>query len=164
MTATQFTSYDMRLRLLKPDADFTGVLTLIRDAFAYMDGIVDPPSSMHSLSVTDSMTFADQGEVWVIESSAEVIACMVLTPRNDALYLGKLAVHEDFRGLGLARRMVEAAEASARRCAMKYLELQTRVELSRNQNIFIAMGFAEAGRARHSGYNRDTSITYRKAV
>jgi hypothetical protein len=42
------------------------------------------------------------------------------------------------------------------------LELQTRVELEENHAAFRAMGFAEAGRTAHPGYDRPTSITFRK--
>ena len=44
------------------------------------------------------------------------------------------------------------------------LGLQTRVELVENQTAFRAMGFQEVGRTAHPGYDRPTSITYRRAV
>lgn len=152
------------IRRMRPDDDLGWVLALIRAAFAYMDGVIDPPSSMHRLIPADLAHSAAVGEVWVIERGGRPIACMVLTDKADALYLGKLAVEESHRGKGLARRMVDLAAARARERGKPYVELQTRIELTGNQRTFEALGFIEAGRTRHAGYNRDTSITYRKAV
>jgi hypothetical protein len=38
------------------------------------------------------------------------------------------------------------------------------VELVENHAAFQALGFAETGRTAHSGFDRPTSITYRKSV
>ena len=92
------------------------------------------------------------------------VACMFLTPKPGALYVGKLAVAASHRGQGLARRMLDRAEARARDLGLPALELQTRVELVENQAAFLAMGFVEVGRTAHKGYDRPTSITYRRAV
>ncbi len=135
------------------------VLALIRAEFAYMDGIIDPPSSMHRLTLTD---LAAGGEVWVI--GAPVVACVVLTVKGDALYVGKLAVAAGSRGKGYARAMIAVAETRARALGRGSLELQVRVELEGNQRAFGAMGFAETGRTAHAGYDRPTSITMRRAV
>ena len=69
-----------------------------------------------------------------------------------------------FRGQGLARRLIDVAEARAREMGLPALELQSRVELVENQEAFQAMGFQEVGRTAHPGYDRPTSITYRRAV
>ena len=55
-------------------------------------------------------------------------------------------------------------EVSASDLGLPVLELQTRVELVENQAAFLAMGFVEVGRTAHKGYDRPTSITYRRAV
>ena len=91
-------------------------------------------------------------------------ATIFSTPKPGALYVGKLAVAASHRGQGLARRMLDRAEARARDLGLPALELQTRVELVENQAAFLAMGFVEVGRTAHKGYDRPTSITYRRAV
>ncbi|WP_233557069.1 GNAT family N-acetyltransferase [Gemmobacter lutimaris] len=138
------------------------VLALIRAAFAYMDGRIDPPSSMHRLTEADLSTEAGAGEVWVIGTPP--MACMVLTPKADALYVGKLATAEPERGRGLARRLMVRAEARARALGLPALELQSRVELVENHAAFTAMGFMQTGATAHAGYDRPTSLTFRKPV
>lgn len=149
----------MTPRLVMSESDLAAVLRLIQAEFAFMDGRIDPPSSMHRLTTED---LAAAAEVWAIGRPA--IACMVLTPREDALYLGKLAVARDQRGRGLARRLADHACARARALGLPALELQTRVELVENQATFRALGFAETGRTAHPGFDRPTSITFRKSV
>jgi ribosomal protein S18 acetylase RimI-like enzyme len=146
-------------RLIAPDDPaLAQVLTLIRDSFAYMDGVIDPPSSMHRLTLADL-----QGpEVWAM--GAPPVACVVLTPKPDCLYLGKLAVAKDQRGQGHARRLVGHALNRARDLGLPAVELQVRVELTGNQAAFAAMGFVETARTAHAGHDRPTSITYRRAV
>lgn len=138
------------------------MLALIRSAFAFMEGRIDPPSSMHRLGPVEIDRQAVEGEIWVF--GAPVAACVFLTPKPGRLYLGKLAVAADRRGAGLARRLVALAEDRARALDLPELELQTRVELVENQATFRAMGFAESARTAHAGHDRPTSITYRRPV
>ena len=113
---------------ISPDSpQLREVLDLIRQCFAYMDGRVDPPSSMHHLTLEALSKQAVAGEVWAI--GAPVVASVVLTPRLDVLYLGKLAVLEDLRGRGLARTLLELALVRARSMGLNAVELQTRIEL-----------------------------------
>lgn len=144
--------------------DWPALLRLIQTEFAFMDGRIDPPSSMHRLTADDIARQAAEGEVWVIEDGGVPVACVFLTAKPPALYLGKLAVARAWRGKGLARRLVETAEGRARALGRPALELQSRVELAENHATFIAMGFAEAGATAHEGYDRPTSLTFRKML
>ncbi len=141
------------------------ILALLREAFAFMEGRIDPPSSLRDLTPEVLTAQARIGEIWVIEGAdGGIAACIVLTPKPDALHLGKLAVSAAHRGQGLARRLIDHAESRARAHLLPALELQTRIELVENQAAFQAMGFTEAARTAHPGYDLPTSITYRRAV
>lgn len=136
------------------------VLRLIRESFSYMDGRIDPPSSMHRLNEAAIEAQIASGEVWVVGREA----CVFLTPRKRALYLGKLAVSEAARGQGLARRLIEIAEIRARDMGLAALELQARIELVENHAAFRAMGFERIGETAHAGYGRPTSLTFTKQL
>ena len=145
--------------------DWGSVLRLIQSEFACMAGRINPPSSILRLSkaaLADLAAMAQQGEVWILGHPP--IACMVLTPRKDALYVGKLAVATDQRGRGLARVLMAVAEGRASSRGLTVLELEARVELLENQAAFVAMGFVEVGRKAHAGFDQATSITYRRKV
>lgn len=151
----------MTPRLAEDPALWPPILALLRQAFAYMDGRIDPPSSLRDLTPEALTRQARVGEIWIIGAP---VACVFLTPKPGALYVGKLAVAESHRGQGLARRLIDRAETRAREMGLPALELQTRVELVENQATFVAMGFREVGRTAHEGFARPTSITYRRAV
>lgn len=126
-----------------------------------MEDRIDPPSSLRGLTPEALTRQTEVGEIWIIGAP---VACVFLTPRPGALYIGKLAVAASHRGQGLARRLIDQAEMRAQVMRLPALELQTRVELVENQATFRAMGFQEVGRTAHQGFDRPTSITYRRAV
>lgn len=144
------------------DPALVQVLDLIRTAFAYMDGRIDPPSSMHRLSLAEVQRQCVEGEVWSL--GAPVAACMFLTPKPGRLYLGKLAVAQAMRGRGLAAQLVGIASERAAALGFDTLELQTRVELVENHVAFARLGFVKTGESSHDGYDRVTTITMQKPV
>ncbi len=130
------------------------------EAFAYMDGRVDPPSSIHRLGLADLV--AGPGEVWTLGTPP--IACVVLTPKSEALYISKLSVSSGHRRRGLAKRLIDVADDRALQLQLGWLELETRIELTENHRTFEAMGFFAAVQTSHPGYDRVTSITFRRPV
>ena len=91
-----------------------------------------------------------------------VKACVVATALPHALYLGKMAVHPDLRGAGLARDMVQACEELALQNGLDRLELQVRIELVENQLTFEKLGFHQTEFNSHPGFDRITEITMQK--
>ncbi|MDP2087740.1 MAG: GNAT family N-acetyltransferase [Gemmobacter sp.] len=148
--------------LARAPCDWSAILRLIQTEFAYMDGVIDPPSSMHRLGVEDIARQASEGEVWVI--GAPPVACAFFTVKDDALYVGKLAVDAAHRGQGHARALLDMADRRAAAQGLRWLELQTRIELGANHAAFRRLGFHETGRTAHPGYARPTSVTMRRAV
>jgi len=137
------------------DPALQDVLALIRTCFAEHDGVVDPPSSMHRMTLETLQNEARQGEVWSTD-----LACMILTPQPATLYLGKLAVAPQARRKGLARGMIRHAITRAQALDLPCLTLQSRVELRANHALFGSMGFVETDRTAHPGYDRPTSLTF----
>jgi ribosomal protein S18 acetylase RimI-like enzyme len=142
--------------------DWPTILALIQTEFAFMEQRIDPPSSMLALTAAAVAEQAQSGEVWAIGHPP--VACVFLTPKPGALYIGKLAVAANHRGQGLGRQLITLAEGRARALYRPSLELQTRVELTENHATFRALGFTETARTAHPGYDRPTSITFRRPV
>lgn len=144
------------IRHTATDPALLDVLKLIQRSFAYMDGRIDPPSSMHRLTHADLARQTQTGEVWSIGQPPH--ACMVLSPKPHALYVGKVAIGETHRGQGLARALIDIAKARATDLGLPRLELQSRVELTEVHKRFSALGFLQTGTTTHDGYDQPTSI------
>mgnify|MGYP000147080545 CR=1 FL=1 len=149
-------------RLLADDPCLPEVLQLIRRSFAYMEGRIDPPSSMHRLTVAALQEQCRAGEIWAIGTPP--LACIFLTPKEDCLHLGKLAVDRPQRRSGLARRLIELASGRARALDLPVLQLETRIELVENHAAFARMGFVRTAEKAHDGFERPTSITMQRTV
>ena len=142
------------------DPAIPAILALIRDSFAYMDGRIDPPSSVHALTENDIAQHCETAEVWAIDTPPR--ACIFLKRRGDALYLGKLAVAAEARNLGYARRLVDLAQWRAIDAGLDTLELDVRIELAQNHATFARLGFETIARGAHPGFDRPTFLTMRK--
>ena len=144
------------------DTDWGAVLGLIREAFASMAGRIDPPSSMHDLTEAAVAAQAQSGEVWLIGTAPA--ACIFLSARPPALYIGKRAVAAALRRRGLAQALMAVADARARASGLPVLQLQTRIELVENHATFRAMGFHQTAATAHPGFDHPTSLTFERRV
>jgi GNAT superfamily N-acetyltransferase len=144
--------------------DFAGwedVRALILDAFAFMEGRVDPPSSALRLTARSMAEDAAKGALLLAELESALAGCVFVRPKGDALYVGKLAVRPALQGQGVGKALVAAARAEARARGLQVLELQTRIELRENHAAFARMGFVKIAETTHPGYVRPTSVTMR---
>jgi ribosomal protein S18 acetylase RimI-like enzyme len=144
--------------------DFGPAIAVLRAAFASMDGVIDPPSSLTRQTDADLRAEGLRNEFWVMEDLGRPIATMMLTPGAGHLYLGKLATDASFRRQGLARQLVRHALARARALGLSEVRLQVRVELADNHATYLALGFVEVERTAHAGYDHPTSVTYSRGV
>ena len=150
---------------LPPDfAQWDELLALITRAFAYMDGVIDPPSSAHLLTPETLSEKARRETAFLATENGRIVGCAFAQERKHDFYVGKLAVDPEFQGRGLGGRLMQAVEELARRRGRKAIELQTRIELAGNHAAFARLGFRETGRTAHDGYDRPTSITLRKEL
>ncbi|SFN80131.1 Acetyltransferase (GNAT) family protein [Mesorhizobium sp. NFR06] len=150
---------------LPPDfARWDDLLVLIRRAFAYMDGIIDPPSSAHLLTTDGLGEKAKRETGFLAVENGRIVGCVFALERMRDVYVGKLAVEPRLQGQGIGARLMRAVEDLARECGKEAIELQTRIELTANHAAFARLGFRETGRTAHEGYDKPTSITMRKVL
>ncbi|TIO51575.1 MAG: GNAT family N-acetyltransferase [Mesorhizobium sp.] len=150
---------------LPPDfAEWDELLALIRRAFAYMDGVIDPPSSAHRLTPEGLSHKARQETAFLAVENGRIVGCVFALERAKDFYVGKLAVDPSLQGRGIGGRLMRAVEDFAGRRGKNAIELQTRIELTENHTAFARLGFRETERTAHVGYDRPTSITMRKVL
>lgn len=144
--------------------DWAALLALLRVNFAYMDGRIDPPSSLHRLTLPDLSAFSESDEIWVIECNNTPIACVFLTKKQESLYLGRLCVDRGWRVKSLAHQLVDLAADRAAALGYNSLTLDVRIELGENQAAFKAMGFKKTAELSHQGFDKVTYYAFSKAV
>lgn len=144
--------------------DWAELHQLLMDCFAYMEGRIDPPSSLLKLTPELLREKSASETLLIVSEGLDLIGCAFFQSRHDALYIGKVAVHRKHRRNGITRQIFELAADIARQHGKQYLELQTRVELHENHQTFARLGFTKSGDSTHAGFQRPTSITMQKAI
>jgi GNAT superfamily N-acetyltransferase len=133
-------------------ADRAAVEAIVEAAYSpYIARMGKPPGPM----LDDYVALIAQGAVSVLEDSAgEIAAIIVLLPKPDHLLLDNIAVSPNRQGQGFGRRLIEFAEAEARRFGHRELRLYTHEKMTENIALYTRIGFVEIGRGHEAGYDR----------
>ena len=106
----------MDIETIGPDfSNWDALLALIHGAFAYMDGVVDPPASGLRLTVDELSAKARTETGLIAVEGGRIVGCAFLAEKDDHVYLGKLAVCGGYQRRGIGQALVRHAEALARR-------------------------------------------------
>ncbi|WP_342774003.1 GNAT family N-acetyltransferase [Muriicola soli] len=94
-------------------------------------------------------------ELYVKETEGDIVGCICVTPVMDEeyfsvkwltpnglnLYVHRLAVHPDYQGKGMARSLMDKAEAIARAANYTSVRLDTFSKNQRNQRFYESRGY-----------------------
>jgi predicted N-acetyltransferase YhbS len=144
--------------------DAAAVAALIRIAFAAQSVATDPPPSAIRVTEADIAAHLRTGSGAVAEVNGELAGSALWVEQEGGLYLGRLAVAQAWRGRGIAKALVSAAEAAARGMHLPRLYLNTRLPLIDNRRLFASCGFVETARHAHPGYAEATFVTMEKRL
>lgn len=145
-------------------ADAAEVAALIRRAFAVQPVATDPPSSALRETGATIASAIERGGGAGIEASGRLAGAVLWHEQEGGLYLGRLSVEPAWRGRGLARRLVAAAEAEAVRRGLPRVYLKARLVLHDNRRLFAACGYAEGILETHAGYAAPTTVIMTKIL
>ena len=145
-------------------SDWHELHTLLTECFAFMEGRIDPPSSLTQMSPEIFREKAADETMIIVRSKGVLIACGFLKEVESSVYLGKLAVKPPFQRQGILKEIMTMAEAFARQKNKFSLDLETRIELIENHKTFCALGFVKTSEGRHDGYDCTTFITMSKSL
>jgi ribosomal protein S18 acetylase RimI-like enzyme len=145
-------------------SDWDALHALLRASYAFMEGRIDPPSSIRRMDAHALQTKAREEVLILAHDGDRLVGCAFARLRDDCVYVGKVAVDAAMRRRGVAAKLIAEAEAIARAHGRPFVEIEARVELTENHATFAALGFVKVGESAHAGFDRPTSITMRKAV
>lgn len=146
--------------------DAAGIAALVRAAFTGLD-LDPPPSALRETAESVAAHLAAGGGMVAERGGTRdgtLAGSMLWVERDGGLYLHRLAVHPSHRRHGIARRLVEAAEAEARRRSLPRLHLAVRLALPGNRKLFAACGFTETALHSHEGYPHPTWVEAEKLL
>ena len=153
--------------VLRPAAadDAPAIAATIAAAFAQYRGKLVPESgAFGETEASIAVELAEGATAIIAERNGQMLGCVMMKVMDGDLYFGRLSVVPKARGLGLARRLVEAVEADARARGLAGVRLGVRVVLTDNQRLFRSLGYVETGREAHPGFAHPTSINMRKSL
>ncbi|QSF52941.1 GNAT family N-acetyltransferase [Brevundimonas fontaquae] len=86
--------------------------------------------------------FLDKGgRIFIAQSNGQAVGCCAMVPTGDAVEICKMTVTPAARGLGLARRLLDACEAAAREAGAARLYLETNSALKPAIALYDSAGF-----------------------
>ncbi|WP_404414927.1 GNAT family N-acetyltransferase [Brevundimonas vesicularis] len=86
--------------------------------------------------------FLDKGgRIFIAEKDGEAVGCCAMVPTDDGVEVCKMTVTPAARGLGLARRLLDACEAAARETGAARLYLETNSALQPAIALYEGAGF-----------------------
>jgi GNAT superfamily N-acetyltransferase len=151
------------LRQAKDD-DIPTLVTLVHDAFEEYRGRLDPPSGAHADTTTTIGQRLHKGGAALALVNQQFAGCVFYEPRNDFIYLGRLAVLPAYRRFSVGRELVSWVEKQARTLGFTRVHLAVRVALSGNRAFFERLGYRMLDYGTHAGYAQPTFVNMEKEI
>ncbi len=114
------------------------------------------------VSATDVSAHLQTGGGAVVAADGRLVGSALWRETDGGLYLSRVAVAPFWRGRGIARVLISAAEVAARRMNLPRVHLSTRLVLTANRRLFAACGFVETVQHAHPGYAEPTFVDMEK--
>jgi ribosomal protein S18 acetylase RimI-like enzyme len=138
--------------------DATAITVCVTAAYRpYIARIGKPPGPM----LDDYNEVIQQHRVLVLSEGTKLVGVLVLIKQNHSLLVDNIAVHPDYQGRGLGRRLMALAEEEARRLGFIAVTLYTNEQMTENIDLYKKLGYTETARVTEQGYHR---VYMRKAL
>jgi ribosomal protein S18 acetylase RimI-like enzyme len=102
-----------------------------------------------------------QHHVLVLTEGANIIGLLVLIRQLQGLLVDNVAVHPDYQGKGLGRKLMALAEEEAQHLGLTTVMLYTNERMTENIELYKRLGYTETERKTEQGYER---VYMRKSV
>ena len=99
--------------------------------------------------------------VYMIAMGDACAGLIVMFPLEASLFVENVAVHPDYQGLGLGRRLMEFAACEAERLGLAEIRLYTNARMTENLEFYPRLGFEQTERCSENGYDR---VYFRKRI
>ena len=100
------------------------------------------PKDLMALDDPQGAFLGKGGRIFIAEQGGRAVGCCAILPIENGAEVCKMTVTPAARGQGLARRLLEACEAAARRMGVGRLYLETNSGLTAAVSLYERFGFA----------------------
>lgn len=104
--------------------------------------------------VADFVELIGAGEVWTISEIADIVGYIVMRSAGGSLHIENVAVWPERHGEGLGKRLLDFAEAEARRRGLWRMDLYTNALMRENLALYPQLGWREYDRRSENGFDR----------
>ena len=140
-------------------ADIPAILAVTAAAYASYAGRFATPSSVFTEGPDAIQHYLHNGGVIVAQVGDEIVGAVRYEPRENYIYLGRLAVLPAWQGKGIGRRLVEAVEEWTLLLGLDEVRLGVRTELPGNRDLYRHLGYVDDG---EEPMRRDPRYSYLK--
>jgi N-acetylglutamate synthase-like GNAT family acetyltransferase len=123
------------------DKDIATLVPLINDAYAYQNEAKGEPRT-NARHLRQRMTETD---FYVITHNNKIVGCVYVEPKDAALHLGLLTLTPEYRGKGIAQRVMAAVDAYAKANNFESIELDYMSLAPWLKTYYETHGFVETG-------------------
>jgi ribosomal protein S18 acetylase RimI-like enzyme len=138
-------------------ADVPTIYKVMKDSFAEYVGLLDPPSGVEretEKDVTESLEHGGMLLAWRGETAAGTVRFQF---NEGLMYVGRLGVLPEFRGLGIGSQLMEAIEQVARERGVGTVEIIVRQSLESNLTLYRKLGY---GREKWTEHPKAGKVVY----
>ncbi len=144
--------------------DVSVLVAVIHAGFEEYRGRLDPPSGAHDESEETIRQKLIVGHAVLASVNQQVVGCVFYEPKDDHVYLGRLAVLPAYRRQGIARELIAWVEKQARLLGYTRVRLGVRVALPGNRAYFERLGYRVLNYGTHAGHTEPTFVDLEKEV
>lgn len=129
------------------DADADGFIALIGGCWAEYPSIVfDVDAELPEIRALESYYAHKGGTLWAAEAAGRIVGMIAVAPHGDGCWeICRLYVRADWRGEGLAHRLLDTAEAHARVAGAARLLLWSDTRFDRAHRFYEKRGYVRTG-------------------
>lgn len=145
------------------DADVPTLVAVLRAAFAEQRDLA-PPSGALSETAESVRGLMRTGRVALAVVDGTIVGCQFFEPKDDYLYLFRLAVLPDYRQRGIGQELIRYAEEQARALCLPRTQFSVRLALPRQRAMYERMGYRFLEYGTHPGFSAPTFATLVKDI
>ena len=143
------------------DADVPALVAVLRAAFAEQRDLA-PPSSALGETEESVRGLMHTARVALAVVDGRIVGSQFFEPKDDYLYLFRLAVLPDHRQRGIGQALIRYAEEQARALGLPRTQFSVRLALPRQRAMYERMGYRFVEYGTHSGFSAPTFATLTK--